>query len=608
MGDTNKNNFTILKRTMKSIFTIIFSFVITAVVNAQTYDVLVTESFDNTTNLSTDGTFGNDGNSAGGGFIDAFDVSANFGSPSNVTSYVTYETSSVFVGGDVDGYGGTTPSYLEVFNYTVDHDDEVGFVGDFALPTGCNGLDASGDILTIQYTIDNGDSWSTGLTITADGSSSMTFSDGTIAISNDGIMRTKEFSIGTNIRDSIVKVRVAITSFTSSSETFVIDEFRLVKVREIVKAEAFDNTTNLSTSSGGSTFDAPFEHATCDANDIYDVSANLTTPSNVTNCLNYEVGSVFVLNHRLSTSAADGEELEMLTYTASDNYELSFRGNFAQFGSGTDPDNNVVIQYSTDGGSTYTTGLTLTGNVSGYYDISDGTDRIRYKSFTTKGFTIGENLNGQTIKIRAVFNGLDNDDDGIAFDEFKLEKSKNAPDAVLPVELISFDAYRNENEVNLEWTTLTEVNNDYFEIQRSSNGTDFEVIQIIDGAGNSSFAQDYLTEDVDPLPGLSYYRLSQIDFNGKTTTYSPVAIEFEQNNIAELSISNDFSEFYLNFQSTSEKKYQLMITDNLGRLISKQVLTALSGANKIALPNVNRGMYHVSIISGTQVESTSYIK
>ena len=51
-----------------------------------------------------------------------------------------------------------------------------------------------------------------------------------------------------------------------------------------------------------------------------------------------------------------------------------------------------------------------------------------------------------------------------------------------------------------------------------------------------------------------------------------------------------------------------MITDNLGRLISKQVLTALSGANKIALPNVNRGMYHVSIISGTQVESTSYIK
>ena len=132
---------------MKSIFTIIFSLVITAVVNAQIYDVLVTESFDNTTNLSTDGTFGNDGNSAGGGFIDAFDVSANFGSPSNVTSYVTYETSSVFVGGDVDGYGGTTPSYLEVFNYTVDHDDEVGFVGDFALPAGCTGLDyASGDI------------------------------------------------------------------------------------------------------------------------------------------------------------------------------------------------------------------------------------------------------------------------------------------------------------------------------------------------------------------------------------------------------------------------------------------------------------------------------
>ena len=89
MIDTNRINLTILKSTMKSILTTIFSFIITLTVNAQIYDVLVTESFDNTTNLSTDGTFGNDGNSAGGGFLDAFDVSANLGSPSNVNSYVT---------------------------------------------------------------------------------------------------------------------------------------------------------------------------------------------------------------------------------------------------------------------------------------------------------------------------------------------------------------------------------------------------------------------------------------------------------------------------------------------------------------------------------------
>ena len=609
MIDTNRINLTILKRTMKSILTTIFSFIITLTVNAQIYDVLVTESFDNTTNLSTDGTFGNDGNSAGGGFLDAFDVSANFGSPSNVTSYVTYETSSVFIGADIDGYGGTTPTYLEVFDYTVDHDDEVGFVGDFGLPSGCTDLDASGDILTIQYTIDDGDSWSTGLTITADGTSSMTFSDGTIAInSSDGIMRTKEFSIGTNMRDSVVKVRVAISSFNRSSESFVLDEFRLVKVREIVKTEAFDNTTNLTTSSGGGTFNVNFENAICDANDIYDVSANLTTPSNITNCLNYEVGSVFVLNHRLSTSAADGEELEMLTYTASDNYELSFRGNFAQFGSGTDPDNNVVIQYSTDGGSTYTTGLTLTGNVSGYYDISDGTDRIRYKSFTTKGFTIGDNLNGQTIKIKAIFNGLDNNDDGIAFDEFKLEKSKNAPDAILPVELMSFNAYKSENEVHVKWLTAMELDNDYFEVQRSSDGIDFEVIQTIDGFGTTSFNQDYYTEDISPLSGVSYYRLSQTDFDGTKTTYSPVAVQFEQIDIQAIYVSNDLNKAYLHFESNSEKQYELIVTDNLGRLISNQTLKAQTGVNRKSLNLLKQGVYHISIICADEIESVSFLK
>jgi hypothetical protein len=593
---------------MKSILTTIFSFIITLTVNAQIYDVLVTESFDNTTNLSTDGTFGNDGNSAGGGFLDAFDVSANFATPSNVTSHLTYETSSVFIAGDVNSYGGTTPSYLEVFDYTVDHDDEVGFVGDFAIPIGSNGLDASSDILTVQYTIDDGETWTTGLTITADGSRSMTFSDGTIAIYNDGYFRTKEFSIGTSIRDSIVKVRVAITSFTSSAESFALDEFRLVKVREIVKSEGFDNTTSLTTSSGASTFDVGFENAVCDANDIYDVSANLTTPSNITNCLDYEVGSVFVLNHRLSTSAADGEELEMLTYTASDNNELSFRGNFAQFGSGTDPDNNIVIQYSTDGGSTYTTGLTLTGNVSGYYDISDGTDRIRYKSFTTKGFTIGDNLNGQTIKIKAIFNGLDNNDDGIAFDEFKLEKSNNAPDAILPVELMSFNAYKSENEVHVKWVTAMELDNDYFEVQRSSDGIDFEVIQIIDGFGTSNEAHEYFTEDLNPIPGNSYYRLRQVDFDGQNETFSPVAVNYQEECIKDLHISQSDNQNTIVFNSSTEKEYTILLSDNLGRIIRHENMKAMKGSNSFILPSLQSGIYHITIAHDDKSSSTSFIK
>lgn len=568
----------------------------------QVYDVSATESFNNTTNLSTDGSFGTDQNSVSGGFADAFNVSSAWSDESgDVTSHFSQGSGSVFIGADIDGFGGSTPSYLEIFNYTVDHDDEVGFAGNFALPPGATGLDASSDILTIKYTIDGGSTWSTGLTITANSSSSMTFSDGTIAIDNSSnVFRTKEFRIGTNIRDSVVKVRVEFSGFTSSGEYFALDEFRIVKVREVVESEGFSVTTDLSTSSGGGTFGHPTSSSTCDDNDIYNVSST----SNITNCVNYEVGSVFVLNHRLSTSASDGEELEMLSYTATDNNELSFRGNFTQFGSATDPDNNVVIQYSTDNGSSYTTGLTFTGNVSGYYDCSDGTDRLRYKDFTTKGFTIGSNLSGQTIKIKAIFNGLDNNDDGIAFDEFKLEKSKDAP---LPVELLSFNAYPKDENVHIEWVTASEINNDYFEVQRSSDGINYETNEIVDGNGTSSQMHQYELTDFNPLPGLSYYRIRQVDFDGQNETFNPVPVNFEKTAIEGLQIIRLNNTHNIEYNDLYESNYKLIITDNLGRIVLMENIQSNSGHNSYPITLYTRGVYHASIIKNGIINSCSFV-
>lgn len=84
----------------------------------------------------------------------------------------------------------------------------------------------------------------------------------------------------------------------------------------------------------------------------------------------------------------------------------------------------------------------------------------------------------------------------------------------LPVELVSFNARNLEREVMLEWMTATEKNNDFFEIQRSATGIDFEVIGETPGAGNSTNRVDYQFTDPSPLHGISYYRLRQVDMDG----------------------------------------------------------------------------------------------
>lgn len=97
----------------------------------------------------------------------------------------------------------------------------------------------------------------------------------------------------------------------------------------------------------------------------------------------------------------------------------------------------------------------------------------------------------------------------------------------LPIDLLYFQAEAKEDRVLLEWSTLSEVNNDYFEILRSEDGIVWKTIETIEGAGNSSEMLSYTSFDYNPLQGKSYYILRQTDFDG-TTSYSDVRfVHFE---------------------------------------------------------------------------------
>lgn len=94
--------------------------------------------------------------------------------------------------------------------------------------------------------------------------------------------------------------------------------------------------------------------------------------------------------------------------------------------------------------------------------------------------------------------------------------------AALPIELLSFSAeVTNDDNVLLQWATASEINNDYFTIERTKDGIAFEEVLRKKGAGNSTVTKEYSAMDNNPWSGTSYYRLKQTDFDG-AFTYSEI--------------------------------------------------------------------------------------
>jgi uncharacterized protein YkwD len=95
---------------------------------------------------------------------------------------------------------------------------------------------------------------------------------------------------------------------------------------------------------------------------------------------------------------------------------------------------------------------------------------------------------------------------------------------VLPIELLSFTGKKLNNSVQLNWATANEKDNAYFYIERSSDGRNFNSIGQIKGNGTTSYQTNYAYEDLTPLSTINYYRLVQVDMDGKQSVSAVIAI------------------------------------------------------------------------------------
>ncbi len=105
-----------------------------------------------------------------------------------------------------------------------------------------------------------------------------------------------------------------------------------------------------------------------------------------------------------------------------------------------------------------------------------------------------------------------------------LSNTGNAP---LPITLTTFTATPRNKEVLLRWATAVELNNDYMAVERSTDGRSYEELGRVNGRGTTQMAQQYQFVDTAPAPGVNYYRLRQVDFDGQYAYHGPVSLRME---------------------------------------------------------------------------------
>ena len=161
------------------------------------------------------------------------------------------------------------------------------------------------------------------------------------------------------------------------------------------------------------------------------------------------------------------------------------------------------------------------------------------------------------------------------FSVFATAQSGNA----LPVSLLTFDAVVQGSEVETSWATASETNNDYFIIERSVDGVNYEKVGTRKSVGNSTTELHYSLIDPKPFKGVSYYRLRQIDLDGLESSFGPVAVNLTDNTVLNVFPNPANTEVQYRFISAAEGIVSVEISDALGRMVYSDQMNVKKGEN-----------------------------
>ncbi len=175
--------------------------------------------------------------------------------------------------------------------------------------------------------------------------------------------------------------------------------------------------------------------------------------------------------------------------------------------------------------------------------------------------------------------------------------------SLLPIELANFSvkAYEDYNEII--WSTHTEINNQYFLLERSNDAKNWEEIFKINGAGNSTNLIEYEFSDTNPFAGLNYYKLKQIDFDGQYSYSNIISANAIKSNQFFIYPNPAKNVLHVFFVSEKQGNYTVEIVSTINeQLFIKEIITNADGNKlEINLSNYSKGLYLIRIINNNNL-------
>lgn len=249
--------------------------------------------------------------------------------------------------------------------------------------------------------------------------------------------------------------------------------------------------------------------------------------------------------------------------------------------------------HSNDGGAQFDIAGVLVNGVFTQLSVNaNGVDQSNTYSGASvpSGTVIG-------FRIRSVDNGYGNATFTIT--------NFSAPNLLLPVSLSKFTAVGEAHSVNLNWTTETEQNSSYFDVQHSTNAKDFVSIAIVKAQTNSGSTHQYSSIHTSPSDGVNYYRLRMVDLNGSVKNSKITSVKMNVNSSLNVFPNPAVDKLTINYTApgTSEETFQLYAAD--GRLLKTITVKIFPGINKIEIntATLSKGVYRIKTTHKGQVIS-----
>lgn len=312
---------------------------------------------------------------------------------------------------------------------------------------------------------------------------------------------------------------------------------------------------------------------------------SLEITDNSTGCSNTITGNVQVNNCPLFGEAGNFMWFDLNENGIQDNNEPGVSGTTVKLYNSVDFNVATTV---TDANGAYSFSSVVPGN--GYYIVFSKPGGYDFTTQNVGGITATNNSKADVTGRTGNFNlatgdDISNMDAGII------------PTEIVPVTLLSFTARLQTNKtVLLNWQTTAEINNDHFDVERSTDGLNFNFIGRVAGNGTTSLPHSYSLIDPAPASGLNYYRLRQVDLDGHFTFSHIEVVELKNNDAINAWYSAQNNSIQIQFSKVPASLLVKLYAAN-GQLVKS--VTSLNNVNayQLQLPVLARGVYMLELLA-----------